>query len=266
MIQKTRFVYCGPAICVCAIAFAGLVLVGCGAESGEKSPVSEKVAEMPAQATPKAMEAPVAPDFSVSLQQIAAAEDFFGWFAAREAYLAGTARSPEVDAALQAKETELQAKSPARPINDSLDIVAFDWKLDGANSSEGKKENFSTRWIIHKKAAIELPEGDEVQLILRGWPDKSHQNYLEGVGQADNKYFELSFWLKPTLSEIEPGSYFLVERKTYKQIPNVPYRMHTFFSQLKKKEDGNWSYVGRYGVLIDLGWFADTGQQDRADK
>lgn len=258
MFQNYRLISCRVLIASGALLSAGLVLAGCGAKTGESAPEAPKKVEAPAPAAPVA--APAAPDLATSLQNVASAQDFFSWYSARESYLSGAARSPEVDAALAAKETELLAKTPARAFNDALELVAFDWKLEGENSAEGKKENFTGRWLLHKKGPVTLGADEEVQLILRGWPDKSHQNYLEGVGQADNKYFELSFSLKPRLADVENGAYFLVERKTYKQLPNVPYRMHTFFSQLKKKDDGSLAYVGRFGESADLGWMADTGQ------
>lgn len=242
-----------------ALLLAGLLLAGCGAKSGESTPTPRDAVEVPAPTAP-AVATPSPTDFTALLQQVASASDLFSWYSARESYLSAAARSPEVDAALAAKETELLAKSPARAFNDALELLAFDWKLDGDNSAEGKKENFTGRWLFHKKGPVTLAADEEVQLILRGWPDKAHQNYLEGVGQADNKYFELSFSLKPRLADVENGAYFLVERKTYKQLPNVPYRMHTFFSQMKKKEDGSWGYVGRFGESADLGWVADAGK------
>ena len=234
-------------------------LAGCAPKTSS-APAPEVPAAVEKPVAPAVAETPPAPDLSATLQKAAACEDLFSWYGVREQYLAGAARGAEVDAALSAKEAELLAKTPAKAFNDSLEVVAFDWKLAGSGSSEGKKENFNARWLFRKKGPIALPAGDDVQLILRGWPDKAHQHYLEGVGQADNKYVELTFWLKPPLSEIEAGAYFLVERKTYRPLPNVPYRMHTFFSQMKKKEDGSWGYVGRFGELADFGWFAGLDQ------
>lgn len=234
-------------------------LAGCGAKTSS-APAPEVPAAVEKPVASAVAEAPPAPDLSATLQKVAACEDLFSWYGVREEYLAGAARGAEVDAALSAKEAELLAKTPAKAFNDSLEVVAFDWKLDGEGSAEGKKEDFVIRWLFHKKGQVDLPVDEEVQLILRGGPDKAHLHYLEGLGQADKNYFELSFWLKPRLSEVEAGAYFLVERKTYRPLPNVPYRMHTFFSQMKKKEDGSWGYLGRFGEPADLGWLADVGQ------
>ncbi len=233
---------------------ATILLSACGAKSGGSAPAAPPV-EAPAQVA----EQPAAPDFSATLAKIAAAEDMLAWYAVRQEYNGGSERSPEVDAALSAKESELLAKAPARAINDALDLVAFNWKLDGTTSAEGQKETFAVTWLFKKKQAIQFSEGEDVQLILRGWPDKAHQHYLEGVGQADNKYFELSYGLKPKLAQWKEGDYQIVEQKTYKKLPNVPYRVHTFFSQLKKNDEGKWVYVGPYGQRPDLGWFADLG-------
>ncbi len=242
---------------LCAIVTGASLLGGCGAKDAG-TPAAEVPVKTETPAAP--VEAPAAPDFSATLQKISACEDMFAWYSVREAYLAGTERGAEVDAALAAKEAELVVKTPAKALHETLDLVAFDWKLEGSDSAEGKPENFNMRWLFHVKAPIVLPADEDIQLVLRGWPDKAHQNYLEGIGQADNKYFEISFWLKPRIVESEAGSYYLVERKTYKEVPNVPYRMHTFFSQLKKKEDGGWGFVARFGASIDMGWFADTGK------
>lgn len=254
MISKHLFSFRSLILCSGALMCAGVVLVGCGAKSGEPVPSAPAV-ETPAPVAEK----PSAPDFSVTLAKVAASEDMFAWYTAREEYLSGKERSAEVETALSAKEAELLAKSPARPLNDALDLVAFNWKLDGTASAEGQKETFAVTWLFKKKQAIQFPAGEDVQLILRGWPDKAHQHYLEGVGQADNKYFELSYGLKPKLAQWKDGDYQIVEQKTYKKLPNVPYRVHTFFSQLKKNDEGKWVYVGPYGQRPDLGWFADLG-------
>ena len=254
MIQNHQMIFRGVFLGWGTLLSASLALTGCGSKTGESAPTAPAVVESPVPA------ATPAPDSTASVQQVASAGDFFAWFSAREAYMAGKARNPAVDTALGAKEKELLATTPARAFNDALELLSFDWKLDGNGSVEGKKENFTARWLFHKKGPVTLALDEEVQLILRGWPDNAHQNYLEGLGQADNKYFELSFSLKPRLADVENGTYFLVERKTYKQLPNVPYRMHTFFSQLKKKDDGSLAYVGRFGESADLGWIADTGK------
>ena len=237
-----------------ALAAVAIVLSGCGAKTGEPAPAAPAI-ESPAPAAEK----PTAPDFTATLAKVAASEDMIAWYTVRQEYMSGAERSPEVDSALSAKEAELLAKVPVRPINDALDLVAFNWKLDGTASAEGQKETFAVTWMFKKKQAIQFPAGEDVQLILRGWPDKAHQHYLEGVGQADNKYFELSYGLKPKLAEWKEGEYQIVEQKTYKKLPNVPFRIHTFFSQLKKNDEGKWVYVGPYGQRPDLGWFADLG-------
>lgn len=254
MISKHLFSFRSLVLRPGLIVTVGIILSACGAKTGDPmsaAPVMEAQAPVAEKAA--------APDFSAVLTKVAASEDMFAWYAARQAYLSGTERNPEVDSTLAAKETELLAKSPARPINDALELVAFNWKLDGKDSAEGQKETFAVTWLFKKKQAIQFPEGEDVQLILRGWPDKAHQHYLEGVGQADNKYFEVSYGLKPKLTEWKEGDYQLVEQKTYTKLPNVPYRMHTFFSQLKKNDEGKWVYVGPFGKRPDLGWFADLG-------
>lgn len=253
MISKHFFSFRSLFLCPGALICAAVVLAGCGAKTGEPAPATPEV-----ETSAPVAEKPAA-DFSATLAKVAVSEDMFSWYAVRQEYLAGTERSPEVDNALTAKETELLAKVPARPINDALDLVAFNWKLDGTASAEGQKETFAIKWLFKKKQAIQFPAGEDVQLILRGWPDKAHQHYLEGVGQADNKYFEVSYGLKPKLAEWKEGDYQLVEQKTYTKLPNVPYRVHTFFSQLKKNDEGKWVYVGPFGQRPDLGWFADLG-------
>lgn len=253
MVKKHQFVCAG--IVLAAIVTATGVLSGCGAkESGtpatETSPKSE--AQAPA--------APAALDLPTVLQKVSGSADLFSWYAARDAYLAGTARGAEVDAALSAKEAELRAKTPGWPVNDALEILAFNWKLDGGASAEGKLANFTATWLFHAKQDIQLPADVVVKLVLRGWPDKAHRHYLTEAGRKEDRYFETTYDFTPPLGEWKAGNYYLVERRVKASIPNVPYRIHTIYSQVKKKEDGTSAGAGPYAELTDLGWFADSGK------
>lgn len=253
MIQKHLLPFRKPILCTGLALTAAILLSACGAKPSDPAPAVETPAPV--------AETPAAPDFSATLAKVAASEDMFAWYSVRQEYLAGTGRSPEVDAALSAKEAELLAKTPARLVNDALEIVAFKWKLDGKASAEGKLENFSASWLFRAKQDIQLPAGVDVKLVLRGWPDKVHRHYLTEAGRKEDRYFETTYDFTPPLGEWKAGNYYLLERRVKAAIPNVPYRIHTIYSQVKKNEDGTGGgYAGPYAELTDLGWFADLGQ------
>jgi predicted small lipoprotein YifL len=233
-----------------------IALAGCGAKGADApTPETPPKVETPAPAAPAAL------DVSAVLQKVSGSEDLFSWHTAREAYLAGTARDAEVDTALSAKEAELRTKTPGWPVNDALEILAFDWKFDGGESSEGKPANFTAKWLFHAKQDIQLPADVAVKLVLRGWPDKAHRHYLTEAGRKEDRYFETTYDFTPPLGEWKAGNYYLVERRVKASLPNVPYRIHTVYSQVKKKEDGtSGGYAGPYAALTDLGWFADLGR------
>lgn len=246
--------------------FLGVVVLGlqgCSkpvaeAPSGEKKAPAASEAPSEATAPPiQAQEPAKSPALDVPslVARINGAEDMIDWHAQRAAYLAQADRDSEVDAALATREAALLAQSPALPISEELELVALDWALDGESSAEGKDENFRATWLFKVKKKIELEEGVDVRLILRGWFDKAHQHYFG----PDDKYFQLTYKLVPPISDWEAGSYHLVALKTYRKVPNLPYRLHTFLEKVRQTEDGGLTPGGRHGEIADSGWRADLG-------
>ena len=225
---------------ICA-ASCIVVLQGCNKSESTPPPTANTETSAPIS-TPKAMEAkapeaPVAPalDVSAVLKDIADSKTLLDWYQTRLAYEATASKNAEIDAALEAREKELSGN----------DI-----------SEEGRLGKFRVAWLFRVKDSITVEGGQDIKLVLRGWIDKAHQEYFED----DKRFVEFTYDLVPPLTSGEPGSYYLVDRTTYTEIPNVPYRLHTFFSISKKSDDGKWAYVGPYGKPVDSGWYADAGE------
>lgn len=237
----------------------GLVLVpGCG-DATKPAPATQAgdTVKETAEAKPADSGAPAAApeqslDVPALLAGISGAKDMFAWYAARETYKAGETANAGIDAALKARESELLAEVPAVPISADLDLVGLDWKLDGTESAEGQKDSFFVTWLFRVNKDIVLEGDHDLKLVLRGWFDKAHQHYFD----KDQQHFQLTYSLTPPVTEWKAGTYQRVSRKTYKQVPNVPYRLHTIFSETTAAGD----YVSRYGEFADSGWFADIGK------
>jgi len=243
------------------VGAAVLTLPGCNRPEATPSPADDRelvtgadsVSAKPARAPEPAPTATL--DAPALLARLAAADTMLAWYDVQAAYQAQGGGIPEVDAALAAREAELLAKTPALLISEELDLIAVNWKLDGIESAEGKEEAFLVTWLFRPKKDIVQEAGHDVRLVLRGWFDKAHQQYFA----ADEKYFQLTYTLKPPVADWEAGSYQLVKQKTYRKVPNIPYRLHTFFTKVRKTEEGDWVPQGRYGQIADSGWKADLG-------
>ncbi len=243
------------ALCL-ALGTGFVVLQGCD-ESSKPSP-APAVEKTPTAQETSAESKPVSAepmDVAVILSTISGAKDLLAWYKIRSAYQSHDTPNPEVDAAFAAKEAELLELAPVKPVNEALDLVDFDWKLVGAESEEGQKETFRATWLFRVNKDISLEPGHEVKLVLRGWFDKAHQQYFdEGA-----RYFELTYAIKPPVSDWKADTYQLVTHKTYKKVPNVPYRMRVLFPELKVTDEGKTVSAGRFGENIDCGWHADVG-------
>ena len=240
------------------LALTGTMLVtGCGKSTQPETPANGDNAQPPAAAPEIA--AP-AVDSAVLLKRVEGCGDLFAWHAVRSEYLADTGRDAAVDTALAVKEQELLAKTPGWSVNDALQIVAFSWDLDGEAPPESEAENFTATWLFKAKQDIQLAPGIDVKFVLRGWPDPSHRHFLKEAGRKEDRYFEFTYDFTPPLDEWKAGSYYRIECKIKSKLPNVPYRIHTVYSQVKKNEDGtSGGFAGPYAELTDLGWFADLG-------
>lgn len=235
-----------------------LLVTGCGKASQSETPATGGNTPPPAAAPETA--AP-AVDSAALLKRVEGCPDIFAWHTVQSEYLSGTGRDAAVDAALAAKEQELLAKTPGWSVNDALQIVGFKWDLAGEAPPESIAENFSATWLFKAKQNVQLQPGVDVKLVLRGWPDVSHRHYLKEAGRKEDRYFETTYDFNPPLGEWKAGNYYLVERKVKGSLPNVPYRIHTIYSQVKKNEDGtSGGFAGPYAPLTELGWFADLGE------
>ena len=111
------------------------------------------------------------------------------------------------------------------------------------------------------KKSVVVEENNDIWLVLRGWFDKSHRHYFEAnQDYLQRGYFELTYSLDPPLAAWEPGSYQRVVRRSYKKLPNVPYRFQNYFNGVRKDERGNWVSTGRWGEFSEIGWRADLGE------
>lgn len=219
----------------------------------QKSP--DKPASDPRAQTPESGERPESP-----VDRIVKVDNFFRWFEIRTKYRETGEQNVDVEAALSKKEQELLEKQPAQKISDSLEFVAFDWKVKSVNPDDAKSVTFQASWLFHTKGSIILEPDHVVSLILRGRPDKSHLNYLPRERDRKNGYFEFSYDLNPSIDTWEKGEYHLVSYRAYRPLPNIPYRIQTFFSERKKKEDGTTEGLGGYGDRIVPGWYVDLGE------
>lgn len=236
------------------------VLSGCGGSPQAKAPetssapASTPAVEAPAPETPAPAAAPA------SAESIAACTNMVEWYRVNAAYAESGASDPAVTAALAAKEAELLAAKPPVLVNDKLELVAFDWKLKGTKSAEGKAELFTASWLFRKTQDTALGADRAVFLVLRGWVDKAHQQYLKDAGIADGRYFEKTYEFDPGLDSWPVGKYTLITKEIKPALPNLPYRMHSIFPAKKKGEDGNWASDGKFAEALEMGWFADLGK------
>lgn len=201
-------------------------------------------------------------DAPALVQEIEGAEDFFAWATARDTYQALGKALPEVEEALSTRETALLRDHPPIPVNEHLEIVEFDWAIDGESAGTAERETFRASWVFKVNEPIVLPDRHDVRLVLRCSFDASHQQYFE----EEKRDTELTFAINPPITTWEAGSYQSIEFTTYRKLPNIPYRIQTIFSLVKKDENDNWVYVERYGTAASHGWQASLGQEIPKDE
>ena len=73
-------------------------------------------------------------------------------------------------------------------------------------------------------------------------------------------YFELYGALSPQSARGKKESIYLVTKKTYKLLPNIPYSMLTSFSESEKRVDGSWQYSSRFKERLNLSCYMDLGE------
>jgi hypothetical protein len=242
-----------------ALLTAAGTLCGCGPTPPNATKSAEAVVIKDSAVVADAPKA-ISKEDALTISKIEASKDMFEWYGLQTSYKEAQGDSEDVEAALAAKEAELLKKKPAVPVTDALKLVAFNWKLLGSASTEGKEEKFQAQWLFHKSGSITFAKDEDVTLVLRGWLDAAHMHYFPEDKGGDPRYFELNWSIRPSINNWSVGEYYLVTRETYNPVPNVPYRIHTFFAQVKKDEEGNWKSQGTYGEHLDLGWHADLGE------
>lgn len=257
----------GALILALLISFGSFSLAGCKGSPADNASGNETAAapagEEAASAAPAATEVPEEPaaaPSAITTARIEASENMVDWYQLHAEYAATGTRDEALDSAFAAKETALLAKKPAMPVNDKLELVAFDWVLDGSDSAEGKNENFTAHWLFRKTQETALGPDRRVVLVLRGWVDKAHQDYLKSDKNPEGRYFEKTYSLDPGIDAWETGKYHLISKEIRPAIPNLPYRMQSIFPQMKKKDDDSWEGDGRFAELLDMGWYADLGE------
>lgn len=196
----------------------------------------------------------------VTVSKIQAADDIFAWHTLHSAYTQQGKTNQELDAAFAEKKKALLPEAKPIPLADGLELVAFDWELQGDKSVEGKKEDFTASWLFHKTKETGLGDDRVVLVVFRGWVDEAHQEYLKGSGSGDGRYFERTYTLDPGIDEWPVGEYTLVTRSVG-PLPNLPYRMHCKFPTRTKTADGTLAHAPDLAHEVDLGWFVDLGEE-----
>lgn len=241
----------------------GALLAGCGGSGEtEKQTAGEAETTAPAKAVKKAnAHESDAEHVGLSVEGIALTDNFFDWLELRTKYREAGQRNVDIETALATKENELREKEPPKPITDALQLVAFDWKMQGEDPGPGKSTIFNISWLFYKKGAIHFEPNHETILLIHGRPDKSHARYLAVEGHPYSDFFHFQWVLKPPndLDAWEEGEYTLLTRRASKPVPNVPHRMETWLRGRRNNEDGSRTDLYRYGKLQDLGWYVDLG-------
>ena len=278
MLNRKRYtIGLGSAAFLNVILLGGIVFTGCdkvaqdemepvtkvekreSADSLEPEKALEEEAEKVEGTQTTVVEEVEAPESGNSLlSEIALADSLMKWFKIRTKYRETGEQNRHIEAALSKKEQELLENELAAPINDLLELVAFDWKMNGEEPRDDRRATFLVSWLFRTRGAIGFAPGHKVQLVLCGRPDRSHARHFMTETSRKKSYFEFTWDLLPSIVTWDKGEYYLVTKKTYRPVPNVPYRMTTFFSEVKKKEDGKWVYLGPYGARILIpGWRVD---------
>lgn len=251
-----------------ALLGVSTLLAGCDQTSQKQNPHTTNIETIvPGDALPPSDVPDESPSVSngdpgqAMIDEIAAVDDFFKWFELRAKYRDSREPSADVEAALATKEVELREKEPAKPISDALELVAFDWKMQGEDPGSGKSTTFNISWLFYKKGPIHFEPNHETLLILRGTPDKSHARYLADEQNLKRDNFQFEWIHRPPndLDGWEEGEYILQVKKGRYPVPNVPHRMDTWFRGRRNNDDGSRIDLHRYGQLLDLGWHVDLG-------
>lgn len=259
------------------VVLLGLIFSGCGntpkpagesatitkADASADTSESATTAEAQPEVVDKSQEPrPLSPTRKLALlESVQGAEDLLAWYALRADYNSSRTEDSALDSALQAKEVELREKATVYSLTDSLDLVAFEWNLQGEAPAVGGAAKFVASWLFYLNAPLNLEAMQSARVFLRGWPDGSHQHYLATEEKPDKRYFESNVAPVSGMETWKQGEYYLVTQESLPELPMIPYRMHTFVIKTAINEDGGWSGLGRIGESLDLGWHADLGDK-----
>lgn len=260
MISNVRWQLTTRTLLTAAIAGTAALFPGCSPQPKEAAaPVKQAEAPAPAaaEATPAPKpEAPKPLTAEALLERIAQCEKMVGWYRIRDEYRNSGLTSADIDAALMAKEKQLLAKNPPQAITDALELVDFEWTLLSTEGENGELTRNTATWLFKKKAAINLDEGNDVVLVLRGLPDKSHVEKFASERYRDQGFFEFTYDLDPGVQAWSTGEYHLVTKNTFPPVPKVPYRMVTVMSEVHRNDEGETRFANRFGERPQMGWFA----------
>jgi hypothetical protein len=241
MMRKNNYGRDALLIMMGIIALTGLLFIGCDGKRSDNS-------DMPPVATPGVG----ASQEEALLYEIASAEDFFQWYACREKYDDLEIQSAKLEAAFTEKEQMLLKNEPAKPLGESLELVAFDWEMQGTNPGAGNEATFNISWLFYKKAPIQT-DGQKLFLVLRGRVDGAHAKFLKVKPYGDN-IIEKTWTFEYSLEEWPENDYLLVTRST--KVPSIPYNMLTWLIW----DPTTGSNAGILGEQIKLGWYVDLGK------
>jgi len=260
----------------------GVLFAGCGkAQQEETRPVPKVETKTPAttmtrpESTEKetaqvvttqpavtaAEKAAPASSSEPTVDGVKASSDWFAWYELREKCRESGTLDDRMKAAFEEKARAFDAGTPAQAINESLELVAVNWKLQEEAPGEGDNAVFLTSCLFRKTGAIKLEPDHDIRLIVRGVPDPAHA--LKFTREADRKrgYFELTVSAQPLLDAWPEDEYHLSTALSY-PVPIIPYKLSVFFTEIERLEDNRFGYVGPYGDRPKLsGWYADLGEE-----
>lgn len=190
-------------------------------------------------------------------------QGWFKWYEDRTTLKKSGKKDKKAEEALAETAKQLSLDSPPVPINDSVEFVAFDWKVDGDAPGDSGKVSYMASWLFHKNGDAKLESDHRVVLVLRGTPDPAHLPQLATSLPSGRTFFEFTYPVDPPIDTWEKGEYYLVTNKTI-ALPCIPYQMITIFSEQMKVKDGKWQYVAPYAEQVKLGWRADLGENSKS--
>jgi hypothetical protein len=193
------------------------------------------------------------------VSEVKACESLIEWHQLKMIAAEQNLQSTDIVTAISETKVKLLSLAEIHSVTDSLDLVAFDWNL-AETAGPITHATFIASWLFYKKGSVEFSPDRRVLLVLRGFATTMHKEYFENEVHREKGSFTFCWLLKPTIDEWEIGNYYLVTKRTYRPVPNIPYRLVTSFSKSKRnKDDNDWRFAGVFGEPLVLGWHVDQG-------